>query len=75
MPHIHIKAYTFFNLTSISCTFYRDLSRIPVNKGIKSRLGWTKHSDLYEILNLSLDLIFLCFLTGAECGKGLFGVI
>ena len=23
MPHIHIKAYTFFNLTSISCTFYR----------------------------------------------------
>ena len=35
-----------------------DLSRIPVNKGIKSRLGWTKYSDLYEIVRPSLDLIY-----------------
>ena len=51
--------------------FAIDLSRIPVNKGIKSRLGWTKYSDLYEIVHPSLDLIFLCLFTGAECGKGL----
>ena len=55
-----------------SRALFIDLSRIPVNKGIKSRLGWTKHSDLYEILLLSLDLNFLCLLTGAECGKGLY---
>ena len=48
-----------------------DLFCIPVNKGIKSRLRWTKYSDLYEIVQLSLDLIFLCLLTEAECGKGL----
>ena len=48
-----------------------DLSHILVNKGIKSRLGWTKYSDLYEIVHPSLDLIILCLLTGAECGKGL----
>ena len=48
-----------------------DLSRIPVNKGIKSRLGWTIYSDLYEIVHPSLDLISLCLFTGAECGKGL----
>ena len=48
-----------------------DLSRIPVNNGIKSRLGWTKYSDLYEIVHPSLDLISLCLLTGAECWKGL----
>ena len=46
------------------------LSRIPVNKGIKSRHGWTKYSDLYEIVHPSLVLISLCLLTGAECGKG-----
>ena len=46
-------------------------SRIPVNKGINSRVGWTKHSDLYEIVYpRSLDLISSCLLTGAECGKG-----
>ena len=55
-----------------SRALFIDLSRIPVNKGIKSRLRWTKHSDLYEILHLSLDLNFLCLLTGAECGKGLY---
>ena len=33
------------------------LSRIPVNKGIKSRLGWTKYSDLYEIVHPSLGFI------------------
>ena len=42
-----------------------DLSLIPVNKGIKSRLGWTKYSDLYEIVHPSLGLISLCLLTGA----------
>ena len=49
-----------------------NLSRIPVNKGIKSRLGRTKFSDLYEIVHPSLDLITSYFLTGEECGKGLF---
>ena len=48
-----------------------DISRIPVNKGIKSRLGWTNYSDLYEIVHQSLDLISLYLLTGAEYGKGL----
>ena len=42
-----------------------DLSRIPVIKGTNSRLGWTKYSDLYEIVHPSLDLISLCLLTGA----------
>ena len=36
-----------------------DLSRIPVNKGTNSRLGWTKYSDLYEIVHPSLVLISL----------------
>ena len=48
-----------------------DLSCISVNKGTNSRLGWTKYSDLYEIVHPSLVLISLCLLTGAECGKGL----
>ena len=47
-----------------------DFSRIPVNKGTNSRLGWTKYSDLCEIVHPSLILISLCFLIGAECGKG-----
>ena len=42
-----------------------DLSRIPVNKGTNSRFRWTKYSDLYEIVHLSLVLISLCLLTGA----------
>ena len=43
-----------------------DLSRIPVNKGTNWRLGWTKYSDLYEIVQLSLlVLISLCLLTEA----------
>ena len=42
-----------------------DLSRIPVNKGTNSRLGWTQYSDLYEIVHPSLGLISLCLLTGA----------
>ena len=46
------------------------LSRIPVNKGIKSRLGWTNYSDLYETIYPSLDLISFRLLTGAECAKG-----
>ena len=33
--------------------------------------SWTKYSDLYVIVHPSLVLIFLCLLTGAECGKGL----
>ena len=48
-----------------------DLSRIPVNKGTNSRVGWTKYSDLYETVHPSFDLISLCLLTGVECGKGL----
>ena len=54
-----------------------DLSRIPVNKGIKSWHGRTKYSDLYEIVPppppSSFNLIFLCLLTAVECGKGLLG--
>ena len=42
-----------------------DLSRIPVNKGTNSRLGWTKYSDLYETVHPSLVLISLCLFTGA----------
>ena len=42
-----------------------DLSHIPVNKGTNSRLTWTKHSDLFEIVHPSLILISLCLLTGA----------
>ena len=41
------------------------LSRIPVNKGTNSRLGWTKYSDLYEIFHPSPVLISLCLLTPA----------
>ena len=44
---------------------YTDLSHIPVNKGTNSRLGWTKYSDLYEIVQPSLVLISLCLFTGA----------
>ena len=36
-----------------------DLCHIPVNEGIKSRLRWTTHSDLYEIVHPSLDLTFM----------------
>ena len=52
-----------------SRALFIDLSRIPVNKGIKSRLGWTKHSDLYEILHLSLDLIFFVCSLKRNAGK------
>ena len=50
-----------------------DLSRVPVNKGTNSRLGWTKCSDLYEIVHPSLVFISLCLLTEAYGGKGLYG--
>ena len=42
-----------------------DLSRIPVNEGTNSRFRWTKYSDLYETVHLSLILISMCLLTGA----------
>ena len=42
-----------------------DISRIPVNKGTNSKLKWTKYSDLYEIVHLSLVLISLRLLTEA----------
>ena len=38
-----------------SSVFNIDVSRIPVNKGIKSRLGWTKYNDLYNIVLPSLN--------------------
>ena len=41
------------------CSLAIDLSCIPVKKGFKSRLGWTKYSDLYENVHPSLVLIFL----------------
>ena len=49
----------------VDSRFSIDLSRIPVNKGTNSRLGWTKYSDLYEIVHPSLVFISLCLLTGA----------
>ena len=49
---------------------FTDRSRIHVNKGTNLRLGWTKYSDWYKTIYPSLDLISLCLLTGAECGKG-----
>lgn len=50
------------------------LSRIPVNKGTNSRLGWAnKYSDLYEIVHPSPALISLCLLTHLRVmRKGLF---
>jgi len=47
-----------------------DRSRIHVNKGTNLRLGWTKYSDWYETIYPGLDLIYLCLLTGADCGEG-----
>ena len=41
---------------------FLDLSRIPVNKKTNSRLGWTKYSDLYEIVHPSLVLFYVCLL-------------
>ena len=38
----------------LSC-YLTDLSRIPVNKGTNSRVGWTAYSDLYETVHLSLE--------------------
>ena len=41
-----------------SCCFaYRPFPRILVNKATTSKLRWTKHSDLYEVVHPSLDLI------------------
>ena len=51
-----------------------DLFCIPVNKAINSRFVLTKYSDLYKIVQPSLDLISLCLLTGAKCGKDLYGL-
>ena len=55
-PSIKGNKYDFYTI---------DLSRTPVNKVTDSRLGWTKYSDLYEIVHRSLVLISLCLLTGA----------
>ena len=77
-PGLHRLALPVFSTAQTShltavVQLWVDLSRISVNRGIKSRHGWTKHSDLYEIVHPSLNLIFLCLLTGVECGKGLLG--
>ena len=37
----------------------REISRIPVNKGVKSRLGWTRYSDLYENVSTRASTSFL----------------
>ena len=42
----------------LSC-YLTDLSRIPVNKGINSRVGWTTYSDLYETVHLNLETAHL----------------
>ena len=52
-----------------------DLPRVPVNKGTNPRLGWTKYSDLYEIVHPKLFLIYFCLLTWEEYGKGLLELI
>ena len=52
-----------------------DLPRIPVNKDTNPRLGWTKYSDLYEIVHPSLVLIYFCLLTWEEHRKGLLELI
>ena len=59
-----LKKSVAFNL---NMTLYDliDISRIPVNKGTNSKLKWTKYSDLYEIVHLSLVLISLRLLTEA----------
>ena len=49
---------------------FTDRFRIHVNRGTNLKLGWTKYNDWYETIYPSLDLISLCLLTGAECGKG-----
>ena len=49
-----------------------NLSLILVNKGTKSKLGWTKYSDFYGTVHPNLEVISLCLLNGAECGKGLY---
>ena len=33
-----------------------NLSRIPVNKGTNSRVGWTKYSDLYETVPIGANI-------------------
>ena len=48
---------------------------IPVNKGTKSRLGWTKYSDFYGTVHPNFDVISLCLVIGAECGKGLYTLL
>ena len=50
---------------------FTDRFRIHVNKDTNLKLGWTKYNDWYETIYPSLDLISLCLLTGAECGKGI----
>ena len=52
-----------------------DLFHIPLNKGIKSRLRWTKYSDLYEIVHPSLDLIFFMFAHWRGMRERSFGVL
>ena len=52
-----------------------DLFHIPVNNGIKSRLGWTNNSDLYEIVHPSLDFIFSMFAHWSGMRERSFGVL
>ena len=54
-----------------ACPIDLYLLRIPVNKGTNAGLGWTKYSNLYEIVHPSIALTSLCLHTGAECKKGL----
>ena len=41
-----VEASLSLSQTMLFCSDYIDLSRVPVNKGTNSRLGWTKYSDL-----------------------------
>ena len=52
-----------------------DFFHIPVNNGIKSRLGWTNYSDLYEIVHPSLDFIFSMFAHWSGMRERSFGVL
>ena len=63
-------------LSGVNCTesrFYRPfLLSCAQRYHLETLSGQnTVFSDLYEIVYLTLNLISLCLLTGAECGKGL----
>lgn len=57
---------------SIKIYIFLHFDRIPADKGIDWRLGFTKESDLYEFVHLSLNLVSLYLLVGVEYENVLF---